>query len=524
MIRTTPARSERGQVLVITAAAMIVLLLIGALVVDLGFSWMLRRQEQNAADPGAVAAARWLRDANGNAVTPSTVQGSMKADACFYAQQNGIFSGDPGCAAALAGKQLLVTSPPISGPYVGRDGFVQVTISSSHPSFLGRIIGHSVEVVTTGAVAANTAGNSNSSSLVALKNTGCGGTSGGNVNGGGTVRIFPTNGATTGGYAHVNQQCGSSADNVCANGVGTNSLSISGTLITPFAYVGGSCTYNGSGANGLQCPAGVSTCLQEQALPLGDPLAGLPEPQLADFPNGTCPGGTPSTPSSTAGCDLPPKGGAGNTYCPVDTASVNVCHLQPGVYYGGWSVGAKVRLQLDPGMYILAGGGISLSGTSSSIEAVSNPAGVEARITIFSTDGPQCPAIGAQCQGPITFTANQAFQAKATNAATCALVTPNACPWKGILLWQDGSASNPTAPINLGGQASTILAGTIYAPKADVNINGGTATTGCSGGPTAGCLAIQIISWTWTITGGATVDMPYDPKELYQLDQRGLVH
>ena len=30
---------------------------IGALVVDLGLSWMLRRQEQNAADPGAIAAA-----------------------------------------------------------------------------------------------------------------------------------------------------------------------------------------------------------------------------------------------------------------------------------------------------------------------------------------------------------------------------------------------------------------------------------------------------------------------------------
>jgi len=114
---------------------MIVLLLIGALVVDLGFSWMLRRQEQNAADPGAVAAARWLQDANGNAVTPSTVQGTMNADACFYAQQNGIFNGDANCASALAGKQLQVTSPPISGPYVGRDGFVQVTITSSHPSF-----------------------------------------------------------------------------------------------------------------------------------------------------------------------------------------------------------------------------------------------------------------------------------------------------------------------------------------------------------------------------------------------------
>ena len=78
--------------------------------------------------------------------------------------------------------------------------------------------------------------------------------------------------------------------------------------------------------------------------------------------------------------------------------------------------------------------------------------------------------------------------------------------------------------VTLGGQSSTILAGTIYAPKSQVNINGGSATTGCASGPTAGCLAIQLISWRWTITGGGTLDMPYDPAEIYQINLRGLVH
>ena len=56
-----------------------------------------------------------------------------------------------------------------------------------------------------------------------------------------------------------------------------------------------------------------------------------------------------------------------------------------------------------------------------------------------------------------------------------------------------------------------------------MQVTGGSATTGCSAGPTSGCLAIQIISYRWKITGGGIVDMPYDPSELYQLDQRGLV-
>jgi hypothetical protein len=198
------------------------------------------------------------------------------------------------------------------------------------------------------------------------------------------------------------------------------------------------------------------------------------------------------------------------------------------VYYGGWDVKSQVEVRLDPGMYILAGGGIKLSG-SSSIEAVDSATGGTARITIFSTDGPGCPQNGAQCQGSITFTAQQAFQAKATNTASCQAILattppgPNTCPWRGILLWQDAEGASATAAVKLGGQSSTIMSGTIYAPLAEVQINGGQDTTGCIGSA-ASCLSIQIISYRWKIDGNATVDMPYDPSELYQLDLRGLVH
>lgn len=512
-------RSERGQVLVITAAGLLVLMAIAAIVVDLGMSWMLRRQEQNAADPGAIAAARWLRDPVTGDATWN--QASAEADACFYAQQNGFFEGDPGCAAALAADALQVHSPPASGPYAGSSGKVQVIISDTHPSFFSRIFGADELTVTTGAVAANDADNSNSSSLVALQNI-CQAGSAGSINGGATVRIFPTGGATTGGYVHVNSPCGSSTDNVCQNGVGSSALQISGTLETPYAYVNGSCTYNGTGALGLVC-TGVSPCLEEDAVPIGDPLFDLPEPVLDDFPDGECPNGDVSTSTSTKPCDLPSKGADANVDCPLD-AGVNVCRLSPGVYYGGWDVGAKVRLELEPGMYILAGGGIKLSGTTSSIEAVQSPTGIEARITLFSTDGPMCASVPAQCQGAINFTAQQAFKAKALNSATCGLVSPQACPWKGILLWQDGTVTKTPQDVTIGGQSSTILAGTIYAPKSQVNINGGSATTGCASGPTSGCLAIQIISWRWTITGGGILDMPYDPSEIYRINLRGLVH
>lgn len=510
-------REERGQILIVTAVALFVLLMIGALVVDLGFSWMLRRQEQNAADPAAIAAARWLRDPTTN--TPANLPAAMRTDACFYAQQNGFFAGDGGCAAALAAGDLRVNHPPTSGDYSGRQDAVEVVIRSTHPAFFSRIIGQDAATVATGAVAVNSAGNSNSASLVALQPE-CSGGAAGKVAGGGTVKIYPVISGATGGYVHVNSPCGSSTNDVCDNGVGSSALAISGTLITPQANVKGSCTFNGSGASGLQCQA-ASPCLDEGAVPLGDPLANLPKPRISDFPNGTCPNGAASTPSSTSGCELKKTTG-GSAACPA-VGSIGVCHLTPGVYYGGWDVKSNVEVQLEPGMYILAGGGIKLSG-GSSIEAVTNTSGLDARITIFSTDGPGCATgIPAQCQGSITFTAMQAFRARATNSTTCSAVTPAICPWKGILLWQDGDGSNATAAVKLGGQASTIMAGTIYAPKAEVDINGGTSTTGCNGSATASCLSIQIISWRWKIDGNATVDMPYDPGELYQFPQRGLV-
>jgi hypothetical protein len=515
---TATPHTERGQVLIITALALIVLFGIAAIVVDLGFSWMLRRQEQNAVDPAAIAAARYLKNDLGQATWN---QGAAEADACFYARENGFFEDDPGCPAALASGALQVHSPPISGPYSGTPGHVQVIISASHPSFFSPILMGGAPIVTTGAVAANTTGNSNSSSLVALQ-TECEGGAAGNINGGGEIRIFPVNPGDVGGYVHVNSPCGSSTDDDCTNGVGAGAMSISGTLRAPVVNSVGSCTEQGS-VPGLICtPAPTppeTTCVDEDAVPLGDPLFGLPEPHLDAFPNGVCPNGTPSTPSSTQACRLRGTGGGA---CPL-VGGIRTCTLTPGVYYGGFDI-QGVRVRLEPGMYILAGGGIALSGGTPSLEAVDGPTGVEARVTIFSTDGPGCPSIPAQCQGDITFTANESFRAKALNATTCGMVSPQACPWSGILLWQDGSASNGDATVKLGGQASSVLAGTIYAPAAAVEISGGNNTTGCSGLATQSCLSIQIISWTWMITGNALVEMPYDPNELYKPENRGLVH
>lgn len=528
-------RRPRGQVLIITAFAMIVLLAIAAIVVDLGFSWMLHRKEQNAVDPGSLAAAKWIN--------PTVDQGKMETEACFYAQQNGFFVGDANCAAALASDDLEVNSPPsspLSGEWRGFPGYVEVIIRADHPSFFGQVFGKPFATVTTAAVAANTPGNANSSSLTALGND-CdnanddNGVSG--VSGTADVRIFPANSSiTSGGYVQVNATCGNS-DDVCANGSGTNALKISGTLSAlvplpaPFTNVVGGCSYQGSGTPQPDCIDTLAPCLNEGAIPLGDPLSLLPEPwPFLNLPAPACPWISGpinlNGPSDSNPCTL--KGAGGGGTCPL-VGTVYTCTMEPGVYYAGWDVQSNVKVVLKPGMYVFAGFGIQLSNNSSmetveGVDALGNP--IQARITIFSTDYHDGCLAGKPkfCEGSINIAAQGALNLKATNATSCLQVSPTICTWKGILLWQDGTnLVNNAKDVTITGGTDLILSGTIYAPESHVKITGGNGSTGCSGAPQA-CLAIQIVAESWEIGGNAIVDMPYDPDELFIMVQRGLVH
>ncbi len=493
------ASASRGQVLVIFAGGLLTLLAITALVIDLGFVFMIGRQAQNAADPGAIAAARYIR----SGATPDTVM--MTRSACFYARQNGFFPGatdNTGCVPANdpAGTTLTVNYPPSSaaGQFAGRQGFVEVTIARPHRSFLAGIVGLPVIPVAKAAVAAFSDGDSNSNSIIALRTTACGGNSAGSVSGGAQVTITPVYDPLTGlpydgGYVHVNSTCGTPPDTnvngVCGSGEGSGGLKIDGSgssLTAPHVYVSGTCVK--SNLNTFSSP------LTEGAVQIGDPLADLVPPAPGSLPAGQCGVGGPFTAPT----------GSGSGGCAFNSAGI--VQLQPGTYYGGWRIGNNVQLKLATGIYIMAGGGISLNagGTIESVDAVD---GSIAPVLIFSTDNPSasCPSGGSGCQDNLDFTATSTLRVRAIDSG----------PYKGILLWQDGDGSKPTSWVKIGGQSTLNIAGTIYAPKAQVVLTGGSSGTGIA--------SVQIISWEFDIGGGATLSMPYDPKELYQFEQKGLV-
>jgi hypothetical protein len=68
MMRQSAIKTERGAIIIHVAIALIVLLAFTSFVVDYGIMWVSRRQAQNAADAGALAAAiSQLNDTGGNA-------------------------------------------------------------------------------------------------------------------------------------------------------------------------------------------------------------------------------------------------------------------------------------------------------------------------------------------------------------------------------------------------------------------------------------------------------------------------
>jgi Putative Flp pilus-assembly TadE/G-like len=535
---------KRGQVLIITAAAMVVLLIVAALVVDLGFSWMLRREEQNAADPAALAAARFISD-------PDPVTGVQTFDptqgfaaACAYAISNGIFAPSNGIcdpAADPNGATLQVIWPPNSnaGNRVGDHGYVQIVISKRQDNFFGLIIGKRFATITTQAIAARKKGSADTATIRVQDPSDCAAMK---VHGSAYVHVYSAPGVTApGGFVYVASNCGSgTSDNLCDNGAGA--LKIDGTtaaLWAPKTNVVGSCQSTSDEPHGT---------LDEGASPLGDPLAGLRFPPVSvTGPGQTCgQGGIVTTPTgnNSKGCGAgggPSWMPSPDSACPGLPSGYKCVELSPGVYYGGWSIGSKLRVTLQPGIYVIAGGGISIGATGSldSLDGGTAPAPV----LIYNTDNPAasgCPASNAGCQQDLDITAGGALELRGLLPnAPCPPVTPPAstgCPLGDMVIWYDAFGSQSaahTGDLAIEGGTQLYLAGTIYAPTANVSITGNSATNtngdvcpGVDGTvPVAGkaIAAVQVISWTLDLGGTGDLCMPYDPSQLWKLNQQGLV-
>ena len=147
---TDRRRDERGQILVIFAGGLVLILAVAALVFDVGQNLLDRRTEQNVSDAASLAGAQYLSTAgytfHGFC---SAAPGGMPAvqAACDVASESGYVDGTDG-------RTVRVDLPPVA-PHLGAGipGYIQVTIGSSRPSFFAGVLGMETQNVGAMAVA-----------------------------------------------------------------------------------------------------------------------------------------------------------------------------------------------------------------------------------------------------------------------------------------------------------------------------------------------------------------------------------
>ena len=139
------ARTHRGQMLIIVAAAMVVLIAVLGLAIDLGYGFVQRRTMQNAADAGALAGAELITtwSSTNNISVASTVRAIVAENqtgpvtptmaACNYVSDNGSTVGD--------------CTQPVPSTATG----VKVTTAETHATFFIRAVPGAPQSMTTSA-------------------------------------------------------------------------------------------------------------------------------------------------------------------------------------------------------------------------------------------------------------------------------------------------------------------------------------------------------------------------------------
>jgi hypothetical protein len=135
--------------------------------------------------------------------------------------------------------------------------------------------------------------------------------------------------------------------------------------------------------------------------------------------------------------------------------------LQPGVYQGGLNItGGTVTL--SPGIYYIEGGGLSLSGNSS---------------TTLTDNGQGVLIFNGESNGG-TSNPSSVGAFSVTGQANVSITPMSSGTWQGISFFQD---RNATAAFNIMGNGNTNIGGLVYAPNATATLAG----NGVIGGSTS---------------------------------------
>ncbi len=413
--RQSKSKRESGQTLVLFVLMLAVLLGFVALAIDVGLAFEERRSAQNAVDAAALAAAQDLYNGLPPALATLTAND--------YLARHGY--QEPG-------DDVTVNIPPKTGPHEGDPDFVEVIVSTEEPAVFRAPLNPAPWTIRGRAVATFSTSQGANAAILVLSETDCK-----SFDASGNESLIINN---AGGIV-ANSNCDPS---VYRNGTGTVSAD------------GGIYYYKDGGYDEVGSGSFTPTPLPIRRR-IDDPLASLTPPDLIALgksPDSGGPANNPKTKKLTAGTHT----------------------LHPGVYYGGIEITSSPTVTLEPGIYVMAGGGFKIGG-SASVSGIG--------ITVYNTFDPQKPTgDGACAEIALAGTANFNLQA------------PTVDPYKNILFWQDRACTNE---MSLEGNGD-YLGGIIYAPTANVKLSG-----------SAGLGSVQIIAYTFELSGNGTITVDFIP-------------
>ena len=308
-------KHENGNVLVLTAMCLSILMGFMGLAADVGMLFHTQRQMQIAADAAAVAGA--LDYKYNSSASSAVTQG------CAAATANGVTNTctTGACSSSVTGAQVCMMVPPADGPNKGTTGFVEAIVQYPYPTLFMKVFNMKAITVSGRAVAG--AVGAGTGCLITLARSGV------DIAYSGSGSLDATN-------------C-----DIYDNSNASNSIDLSGSGSITANAIGialtGSDVNTGSGRISPKPVNGMA--------PIADPLVNLPAP-------------TVSSPTAVSGSCV-------GSSCNYSCSGSSNCTIGPGTYTSITDSGSGT-LTLTPGNYTItgnlsnSGGGITLQAGSGS--------------------------------------------------------------------------------------------------------------------------------------------------------------
>jgi Putative Flp pilus-assembly TadE/G-like len=292
---------------------------------------------------------------------------------------------------------VTINNPPSTGPNSSNSGYVEAIVSKPEPTYFMRALGVGTLTVSARAVA---------------------------YEGSGTNCIYVIDPAASGaftanGNVTVSSGCGLLVDSNSSTG-----LIAVGTVTITAPTIGVVGNYSATGGAILTPTPKIGVIASS------DPLAYVQAPTV-----GSC-----------AYTNFRLTGTSGSASSPYQ--------LYAGTFCGGISINGNAWVHLNPGTYVLAGGGMSIS---------SNTVMTGTGVTFYDTTG-------TGGYGGITF----------NGGATVNLSAPTSGPLVGILFFQDRSIPSGGAGSTITGNSSSTFDGAIYFATTSLSFGGNSSSGGYS--------------------------------------------